>query len=385
MRLSYGADQRLSQLRGETDTAGQGLSQLTYDGRSMLASSTFSAVRGGSTPDREVTATYGSSGLLFHRSDLLRRGPSSPRNQPQVSSDAYVVYFASRPLALLEKRLVTPPSGTAVATSTLTFLTVDPLGAPVLATDASGATVWQGGFEPFGRDWNGAQQAGVFLRFPGQWDDAAWNSPDLAGDVYANVYRWYGFSTGRYERPDPIRNVLGAYESSPLTLLASYDYAYAADNPMRYVDPLGLTIEQGLCVLKYSLAGFGIGGLAGMGYGCAVGGGIGFVAGGVIALPGCAAGAVTGGFLGAGAGAVGGAILGTIQCSCPKVRLGKWSCTAQCNVQPIGGTSGLPARVTGFGTGPSEDIACALAKVSATQSTPLGGYPRHCKCSCSKN
>ncbi|MFL6260858.1 MAG: RHS repeat-associated core domain-containing protein [Thermoanaerobaculia bacterium] len=385
LRLSYGADQQLSQLRGETDTATQGLSQLTYDGRSLLASSTFSAVRGSSTPDRETTATYGSGGLLFHRSSLLRRGPTSPRNQPQISSDSYVVYFAGRPVALFEKRLTTPPSGTPTSASTLTYVTTDPLGAPILATNASGATVWQGGLEPFGRDWNGAQQAGVFLRFPGQWEDATWDSQDLASDLYANVHRWYGFSTGRYERPDPIRNVLGAYESSPLTLLTSYDYAYAADNPLRYIDPLGLTLEQGLCVLKYALGGLGAGGLAGMGIGCAAGAGVGVFAGGVGALPGCGAGAVAGGYIGAGTGALGGAIIGTIQCACPRVKLGRWSCTAQCNVQQIGNTPGLPDRVTGFGTGPSEDIACAAAKVSATQSTPRGGYPRHCKCSCVKN
>ena len=42
------------------------------------------------------------------------------------------------------------------------------------------AELWQGGFEPFEQDYNGAQAAGVFLRFPGQWDDAAWSE---AGSV----------------------------------------------------------------------------------------------------------------------------------------------------------------------------------------------------------
>jgi RHS repeat-associated protein len=226
--LSYGADQRLSQVRGDSTVSGQGFSKLAYDGRSFLTSSAFSTIAGGTTPEREASATYDSSGLLHHRSSLQRRGPSSPRNQPQVLSDAYVFYFDGRPVALYEKRLVTPLSGTPTQTTSVTYLTTDHLGAPVLATDAAGAAVWQGGFEPFGEDWNGARQAGVFLRLPGQWVDPAWDNASLDSDLSYNVHRWYAPDAGRYTSPDPV--FLGWISN----------YSYALDNPAMLTDPLGL-------------------------------------------------------------------------------------------------------------------------------------------------
>jgi RHS repeat-associated protein len=231
LRLTYGADQRLSQLRGDTAAGSQGTSNLTYDGRSFLAGSTFSPVAGSATPEREATATYDSMGLLYHRSSLQRRGPSSPRNQPQVLSDSYVFYFAGQPVALFEKRLVTPPVGAPTQTASVTYLTTDHLGTPVLATNAAGAAVWQGGLEPFGEDWNGAQQAGVFLRLPGQWVDPSWDNASLDSGLSYNVNRWYAPETGQYTSPDPV-------------FFASIsNYAYALDDPTMVTDPLGLAPE----------------------------------------------------------------------------------------------------------------------------------------------
>src|SRR5215216_1358521 len=85
----------------------------------------------------------------------------------------------------------------------------------------------------------------------------------------------------RTETPDPIRDVTESYEASPLALVPGYEFAYAAGNPIRYIDPLGLDLEQGLCVLKYTLAGLGAGGMVGMGVGCAAGARVGVFAGGV--------------------------------------------------------------------------------------------------------
>jgi hypothetical protein len=95
-----------------------------------------------------------------------------------------VLYFAGRPVAVL--------SVAGGVQQGLTYLTTDHLGTPALATDSAGVSLWSGGFEPFGEDWNGAGSAGVFLRFPGQWDDSAWGEAGLGADVYYNVHRWYG-------------------------------------------------------------------------------------------------------------------------------------------------------------------------------------------------
>jgi len=229
LRYDYNAEQRLAQLRIDSDTAAQGLSQLTYDGRSFLTKSTFSAFAGSTLPEWETVSTYGSEGDLLHRSLLHRRTPSSPRNQPQVQDDGYVLYFGDRPAAIYTRRLSTPAAGSPTLTTKLVWLTSDLLGTPVLATDAAGATVWQGGFEPYGEDWNGAQASGIFLRFPGQWQDETWQNASLDSDLYYNVFRWYDDGTGRYNRPDP----LGVSASLDL-------YGYAQQNPMAMTDRLGL-------------------------------------------------------------------------------------------------------------------------------------------------
>ncbi len=116
-----------------------------------------------------------------------------------------------------------PPSG-----AILTYLTTDHLGTPILASDASAGLVWGGGFEPFGRDQTSpsAQQQGVFLRGPGQWEDAAWTATTGAGVSY-NLNRWYEASTGKYSQPDPLAKVKPA----------PFIYSYANSNTLRFTDP----------------------------------------------------------------------------------------------------------------------------------------------------
>jgi RHS repeat-associated protein len=96
--------------------------------------------------------------------------------------------------------------------------------------------VWSGGFEPFGEDWNGAHSAGVFLRFPGQWDDESWATSSLGGAALYNLYRWYATGLARYTRPDPFG--IGSQFDADETLHNLYQYAL--QNPLAYQDPLGL-------------------------------------------------------------------------------------------------------------------------------------------------
>jgi YD repeat-containing protein len=151
LELRYDAARRLARIGEQVqDTA----VFLIYDGRGFLASSQDEDC---ACSPVSTEPTYSSEGLLYQRTHRSRTSAATP-------SQAHVFYFAGRPVALLDNGAVT-------------YLTTDHLGTPVLATDAAGLTVWQGGFEPFGADWNGAQEAGVFLRFPGQWEDRAWEGP----------------------------------------------------------------------------------------------------------------------------------------------------------------------------------------------------------------
>ena len=151
-----------------------------------------------------VAPTYSSDGLLHH----MERGFGD--------DERWVLYHAGRPIAIVEQ--------VGGGTADVTFLTTDHLGTPALATNAAGAEVWEGGFEPFGADFADAEGAGVFLRFPGQWDDVEWRG---AGQTY-NVHRWYQNGTGRYSRADPLGLAGDAHP-----------YNYANASPIVLVDPSG--------------------------------------------------------------------------------------------------------------------------------------------------
>ena len=111
---------------------------------------------------------------------------------------------------------------------TVVYLHTNHLGAPELATDASGHPVWAATYAPFGRI---VRAAGNFkpafkldLRLPGQYED------EETG-LYYNGRRYYDPERGRYLTPDPLGLSAGINS-----------YAYAAGNPLKYVDPEGLIL-----------------------------------------------------------------------------------------------------------------------------------------------
>jgi RHS repeat-associated protein len=211
---SYDDASRLSRIEGTTGDV-----DFFYDGRSFLRLAeglgedlSGSAIfcdgfetgntsvwgTGGETcvTETDSAPVYGSEGILM------------------AKGAAIVLPFGGRPVAVVE--------------GGLRYVTVDHLGTPVLLTSAASAVVWDGGFEPFGRDYAGASSAGVFLRFPGQWEDAAWSAYVPDGAVY-NVHRWYEPGPGRYTRRDPF-GIEG--DLNP--------YAYSASRPTFATDPMGL-------------------------------------------------------------------------------------------------------------------------------------------------
>jgi len=164
-----------------------------------------------------VQPLYSSDGLLHA---LLRQPPGGAPEERTT-----VLYLAGRPVAQLLQ---------VDTTTTWTYLTTDHLGTPLLATDETGAELWKAAFEPFGRDpWQGTPQgalaAGIFLRFPGQWEDEVWHEAALGSEVYYNVWRWLEVGTGRYTRVDPLD---GQGDPNP--------YAYSLSNPVARSDPAGL-------------------------------------------------------------------------------------------------------------------------------------------------
>ena len=138
-----------------------------------------------------------------------------------------LLYFAGRPVAQLD---------ISSGTESWKWLTVDHLGTPIATTGIGGALLWQGGFEPFGADWNGAAGAGVFLRLPGQWEEGAWGNASVGAGVYYNVYRWLQAGMGRYTISDPLGLSGGLNQ-----------YAYTQQRPILFSDRLGLQSTNSEC------------------------------------------------------------------------------------------------------------------------------------------
>lgn len=163
-----------------------------------------------------IEATYSSEGVLQGLDRLIVGQPTEL---------LAVLPFGDRPVATWRK------SGTSAAT--LTYLTTDHLGTPILAMNSSGTAIWSGGFDPFGRDYTNptAESLGVFLRLPGQWDDPLFADSTLGAEDYYNLYRWYETQIGRYDTPDP----LGLRPDVDL-------FKYARSSPVRWFDRLGLEV-----------------------------------------------------------------------------------------------------------------------------------------------
>jgi len=112
-------------------------------------------------------------------------------------------------------------------TTTVAYVTADELGTPRAVSDATGNIVWAW---PRGQNAWGEQQPisngyTYNLRFPGQYYDAETG-------LHNNVNRDYDNSIGGYTETDPTGQAGG------IGL-----YHYAANNPLSFVDPMGLQAQ----------------------------------------------------------------------------------------------------------------------------------------------
>jgi RHS repeat-associated protein len=103
----------------------------------------------------------------------------------------------------------------------------DHLATPQKLTDSSGQVVWAADYKPFGEASVTVSTITNNLRLPGQYYDAETG-------LHQNFRRDYNFSGGRYIEADPI----GLWAGINI-------YAYVRNNPLRFVDPLGLSTLPG--------------------------------------------------------------------------------------------------------------------------------------------
>jgi len=136
-----------------------------------------------------------------------------------ASSRDYV-WLGDLPVALVDNTT----SGS-VTTSTINYVTADGLDTPREVVNGAGAIIWAWSYagNPFGEQQPSSSTGYLLnLRYPGQWYDSETGTMD-------NGYRTYEPYLGRYSQTDPI-GLDGGIST----------FAYVGNNPLMYVDPLGL-------------------------------------------------------------------------------------------------------------------------------------------------
>lgn len=132
------------------------------------------------------------------------------------------------PLFLLAVLISPSP---AQAAEEVFFYHNDAVGSPVAMTDSTGAVVWEADYQPFGDEWNLSETKTNAHRFTGKERDAE------TGLHYFGA-RHYDANLGRFISIDPA--LISGRPASTLTVPQQHNfYAYAINNPYRYVDPDG--------------------------------------------------------------------------------------------------------------------------------------------------
>ncbi len=207
----YNQNQRLIQVNNGATTA-----SYTYNGNGQRAKKVVNGVT-----------------TVFHYS---LNGQIIAESNSAGNITAEYIYLNGQPLAKTE------------GTSTYYYHN-DHLGTPQKMTDASGAVVWAADYKPFGEATVTVSTITNNLRFPGQYYDAE------TGLNY-NYMRDYNPVIGRYIESDPIGTGLVRMTRSGLKMgLRVFRpgqpndvnlYSYALNNPVRFVDPLGLYVQPPL-------------------------------------------------------------------------------------------------------------------------------------------
>jgi RHS repeat-associated protein len=149
-----------------------------------------------------------------------------------VTTGAGTTIFVYDAMGNLAAEYTTEPQTTVAGTS---YLTVDHLGSTRMTTDSTGTIPARFDYQPFGKQLSttnrattaGYGQLGPRQKFTGKERDAE------TGLDYFGA-RYFSGAQGRFTSPDAF------YKDSHVADPQSWNkYAYARDNPLRYVDPTG--------------------------------------------------------------------------------------------------------------------------------------------------
>jgi RHS repeat-associated protein len=142
-------------------------------------------------------------------------------------------------------------SGIAFAGEKVFFYYTDPAGTPLAMTDSSGTVVWRADYKPFGEEQSVTQSPENVMKFVGK-------EKDKETGLYYFGARYMKPEVGRFTSPDPVGPVDPKTSKTNYGLLLNPQklnrYAYALNNPYRYLDPDGRYERDVHCSLTYYLA-----------------------------------------------------------------------------------------------------------------------------------
>ena len=134
---------------------------------------------------------------------------------------------------------------TALAEKTITYFHTDALGSVVAASDETGSLLWRKGYSPYGEKLNDGEGKNNAIAYTGKPHD------DVTGLTYMGA-RYYDPEIGRFMGMDPA----GVQAANPMSFNR---YAYANNNPYKYVDPDGeaaillwFATPPGIAALEYT-------------------------------------------------------------------------------------------------------------------------------------
>jgi RHS repeat-associated protein len=182
-----------------------------------------------------ISSSNGTSYYYDAEGDRVGKSGSTPTD---------TIYFGGRPVARLAGGAWTDliyGAGSLLAevpgtqTGAPVYRMTDPLGSSVGTLSSTGALT--GGIQdyaPFGELFNGSSTTDPY-KFTGKERDTE------SGNDYFEA-RYFGSSMGRFMSPDPLLN--SGHPDNPQTWNR---YAYAGNNPLRYIDPTGLFFFTNSC------------------------------------------------------------------------------------------------------------------------------------------
>ena len=148
-------------------------------------------------------------------------------------------------VAIFPLLVATPTSASVGDYEEVIYYHNDALGSPVLATDGNGDVLWREQYTPYGSRLLYQSRevdcgAGSCMPVESSWDEKQWFTGKLEESRTGLQHfgaRWYEPELGRFLSPDPV-----LFKED--NIYSFNRYAYANNNPYKYIDPDGREVAQ---------------------------------------------------------------------------------------------------------------------------------------------